>query len=136
MEMSYGNVNECKDALVSGADIVVLMLGTNDCQPHNWKKGEFIESLDELVNLFSVMNSKPKVFVCRPPPLYAPGYDEYYKEMLSHLDNYLDQSSHPHVHGIIDVNNACCNEELFPDLVHPNVAGCTQIASAVAGQVV
>ena len=50
------------------------MLGTNDTKPQNWKhESEFVADYTELVKSFLALESKPRVYVCRPCPVPEPG---------------------------------------------------------------
>ena len=55
--------------------IVVIMLGTNDTKPQNWKHSEhFADDLRALIQHYAGLKSKPTVYVCRPVPVFKTNY--------------------------------------------------------------
>ena len=63
----YYRYSQFADALDSGPDVVVIMLGANDANPVNWpKSGEFKEDYRWLIQQFRALPSNPRVFICRP----------------------------------------------------------------------
>jgi len=71
----YWNQSAYKRALNSSADIVVLMLGTNDARDDRWAAwgNEFPGDYAAMVASFQAMASKPVVYIMVPPPLYKDG---------------------------------------------------------------
>mmetsp|Transcript_115613 Transcript_115613/g.230458 ORF Transcript_115613/g.230458 Transcript_115613/m.230458 type:complete len:293 (+) Transcript_115613:24-902(+) len=61
-------------SLTSEADIVVLMLGSNDATGRVWPRHrrQFAPLYVELVRAYLGMRSRPRVFLAVPPPLYRP----------------------------------------------------------------
>ncbi len=73
-DFPYWKEKKYQDALAMEPAIVVIMLGTNDTKPQNWKfEAEFDADYRELVKSFQALKSKPKVFVCRPVPVPGKG---------------------------------------------------------------
>jgi len=67
----YWNLKAYKNALAYKPDVVVIMLGTNDSKPGNWKnKKDFVSDYIELVKSFQKLDSKPQVWVCLPVPAF------------------------------------------------------------------
>ena len=54
----------------SKADIVILMLGTNDAKTVNWNKTAYVEDYLEMANNFLNLPSKPNLHLMISPPLY------------------------------------------------------------------
>ena len=72
----YWTEKAYQNALAFKPDVVIIMLGTNDTKPQNWKhKDEFVADYTELVKSFLTLESKPRVYVCRPCPV--PGTGNY-----------------------------------------------------------
>jgi len=129
----YQKTGAFKKALSSKAGIVVIMLGTNDTKPQNWKfNEEFVADYKELIGKFAAMESKPKIFICLPPPvpnagnfgINEKGVQEEIpllrqiaeSEHVTLIDNYAPLKDHP---------------DLLPDNVHPNEAGAALLAASV-----
>lgn len=57
-------------SLESEADIVIIMIGSNDSRSPYWNKERFIREYDELVDRYMKMPSQPDVYLLVPP--YVP----------------------------------------------------------------
>ena len=69
----YQKENAFKAALAYKPDVVVIMLGTNDTKPQNWKfKDQFAADYKDLIEQFAKLPSKPRIFICRPDPVPVP----------------------------------------------------------------
>jgi acyl-CoA thioesterase I len=123
------------EALGLHPDVVVIMLGTNDSKPINWDAhhGEFVADYGDLIASFAALDTKPIIFLCRPPPaLSPPNYkirgDVIEKEVIPAIDSV----ARAHELGVIDIHAALMGRpELLPDRVHPNAVGAGLMADAV-----
>ena len=130
----YQKQNLYTAAIDSKPDVVVIMLGTNDTKPQNWKhKDNFVADYKQLIGKFQALPTHPRVFVCLPPRV--PGKGNYgindagvQEEMpmirdlaketgCTVIDNYTPLKDHP---------------ELLPDRVHPNTEGAAILAKTVS----
>jgi lysophospholipase L1-like esterase len=69
---SYQKTPMFQNALASKADVVVIMLGTNDSKAANWpKKDFFVGDYEDLIEKFKAMESKPRIFVMKSPYVCA-----------------------------------------------------------------
>ena len=131
-DFPYWNEAKYQDALKSEPDAVIIMLGTNDTKPQNWKfETEFVADYTELVKSFQALPSKPRVYVCRPCPLPEPGKfginDKNNKEWIKRIDKLAKDMDL----GVIDMHEALeKHPELLPDKVHPNTEGAGEMAGA------
>ena len=66
----YWNEPFYQQALKSEADIVVLMLGTNDSKNYQWNIDEYTKDFKEMAKIFLGLDSKPNLHIMIPPPLY------------------------------------------------------------------
>lgn len=130
----YQKSTQFKNALASNPDIVVIMLGTNDTKPDNWKKFDKDYKSDylDLIADFQKLLSKPKIYLCLPPYIA--------KEGRWGINNNDTKAQIPIIKKIakglklevIDVYSALeGKDDLIPDTVHPNTGGATLIAKAV-----
>ena len=69
----YWNEPQFQTAKNSNADVVVLMLGTNDAKTFNWNETAFKADYLDMINVFKNMTSKPDIHLMIPPPLYKEG---------------------------------------------------------------
>jgi lysophospholipase L1-like esterase len=130
----YQKTKHFKRALASKADVVVIMLGTNDTKPENWKhfKTDFEKDYRDLIADFQKMASKPQIYLCLPPYIAKEGRwginNDSTKEQIPVVTKLAKELKL----GLIDVYSALeGHDDLIPDTVHPNTAGATRIAEAV-----
>ena len=126
----YGRALEFKP------DVVVIMLGTNDTKPNNWKNFEkdYEKDYRDLIADFQKLESKPKIFLCLPPYIAKGGNWG--------INNLNTKDQVPVIKkiaadlrlGVVDVYSSLEGKDhLIPDKVHPNAMGANQIANAVLG---
>lgn len=128
----YMNEKAYQNALAMDPDVVIIMLGTNDTKKQNWQfKETFYGDYTKLVKSFQDLESKPRIYVCRPCPV--PGKGGYgiteagVQEQIPQIDKLAKEMGL----GVIDMHAALeANPELLPDRVHPNAAGAGKMAQA------
>lgn len=114
-------------------DIVTIKLGTNDSKPQNWKyKKDFKKDLEEMVETFKRLPSKPQVFLCYPVPATKVQWginDKIIREEIIPIIKQVAQKEKAH---IIDLHAALSPyPQDFPDCVHPNEHGAMLIAQEI-----
>jgi len=72
-DFPYWNEQAYQDALNSEADIVVMMLGTNDSKIFQWNRKQYHNDYIEMVKNMKNLPSKPEIYLMVPPPLYQDG---------------------------------------------------------------
>ena len=130
----YTKTPQFQEAKRFAPDVVVLMLGTNDSKPQNWKrKGRFIADATDLIETFRNLPSHPTVWLCKPVPVFPERWGisnaVVLHEVIPHLDAVISRSE---AAGIDCYTSLAAHPEHFPDKVHPNAAGATIIAETVA----
>jgi lysophospholipase L1-like esterase len=133
-DFPYWNEKKYQAALAMEPAIVIIMLGTNDTKPHNWKhEAEFDADYRELAKSFQSLKSRPKVFVCRPVPVPGKGNFGINEENIQKEIPRVDALARELGCGVIDMHAALEKfPELLPDRVHPNTAGAAEMAKAAA----
>lgn len=115
-------------------DAVIIMLGTNDTKPQNWKhKDEFESDYRDLVKSFQALQPTPRVYICRPVPvpdggnygINEAGIQEQ-MPMVAKLAAELGTETID-MYGALDGKPA-----MLPDHVHPNTEGAAEMAKAAA----
>ena len=126
IEPAYQNALKFKPA------VVIIMLGTNDTKPQNWKfEAEFLADYTELVKSFLALENKPRVFVCRPCPVPEPGRYGINEAALQQEIPRIDALARELKLGVIDMHAAFEGKpQLLPDHVHPNTEGAGEMAAA------
>jgi acyl-CoA thioesterase-1 len=114
-------------------NIVVIKLGTNDSKPQNRTNiAEFAADLSAMVDHFAGLESKPKICLCLPVPVFKTlsGINEesVAGEVITAIKKVAAQKKLP----VIDLHTALANHSsLFPDGVHPDATGAKLIAETV-----
>lgn len=126
----YMYTEALKAAKTFEPDIVVIMLGTNDADKTVFK-ANFITDYLSLIEQFSSLNNKPKLFLALPPPIFSSwgglSGQVLTKEILPAIKR-IDKVANL---LLIDVFSVLQNSSYFFDGVHPNDIGGKLIAEAV-----
>jgi lysophospholipase L1-like esterase len=131
-DFPYWKEEKYQFALKSEPDVVIIMLGTNDTKPQNWKfEKEFVADYTELVKSFQALPSKPRIYVCRPCPVPEPGNFGINEKNLKEWIKRIDKLAKEMDLGVIDMHAALKRHpEMLPDRVHPDTAGAGEMAKA------
>jgi lysophospholipase L1-like esterase len=129
----YMNQSTFEEAEEFLPNIVVVMLGTNDAspeiQPYN---GFFVQDYLELIRHFQVLQSKPQVWVVKPPQIFHNGTGLSTEFLDANVVPKIEQVAAQANLPLIDVYSASLNHDgYFFDGVHPNGDGCKLIAQLV-----
>lgn len=137
-DFPYWKEKKYQEALAMEPAVVIIMLGTNDTKPQNWKfEAEFVADYRELVKSFQALASKPKVFVCRPVPVPGKGNYGINEANIQKEIPRVDALAKELGCGVIDMHAALVNfPEMLPDRVHPNTLGAGEMAKAAAKVIV
>jgi lysophospholipase L1-like esterase len=129
----YQKQGLCKTALTSSPNIVVIMLGTNDTKPQNWKyKDQFLADYKNLVDQFKELPTHPKIYLCLPPPVPGKGNYGINQAGVDEEIPMIKEIAKDESAQVIDVFDALKEHpELFPDRVHPNNEGAKVLAKTV-----
>lgn len=121
------------------AHIYILMLGTNDSKPYNWKgKEEYSTQLVNLIQEYQSLPQQPTVVVMQPPKAFPQGKDKpivydiqddiIYDEIKPCITQAIQQTK-AHYIDLYSLTEE--HPEYFQDGVHPNAYGNNKIAIAV-----
>lgn len=133
--LSYWETQELKDALLFNPQVVIIMLGTNDCWPPRWEqnKKEFVSTFRDFVLLFRTLISAPTIYLCTPPPMFDDPASTASKQMQLEVVPLVLQAASETNCTVIDLNKTLLGKgHLFPDRLHPNASGAALIAEEVA----
>lgn len=122
-----------KAALAYEPDVVVIMLGTNDSKPQNWKHREAFEAdYRELVGKFAALKSHPRIWVVLPCPVPNGGGYGITEGPVTEELPLIQEAAKALGTGLIDVHGAMeGHAEWFADNIHPKTAGATVLAGTV-----
>lgn len=112
---------------------IILMLGTNDSKPQNWRHGdEFAADLRAMILHFSTLPTRPKIWVCLPPPAYATKWGINEETVAGRIIPAIRQVAAGNHVPVIDMHREMSDRpEYFPDQIHPNAAGAAMMAMTV-----
>jgi lysophospholipase L1-like esterase len=115
-------------------DIVLIMLGTNDSKPYNWRlKEEFKTDYAEMIKSYRNLSSHPKIYVMTSPTVFKNGNWGITNEVVSgeivpKTKEIAVQEKCP----LVDVNSATkAMGVYFTDNIHPNETGASKIADYI-----
>jgi len=131
-DLPYQKHQAFQSVLAYLPDVVIIMLGTNDTQPQNWKfKDEFAEDYKSLIRKFSELPSKPRIYICHPAPTRKGGNYGIREEGIVEEIPIIARVAQEMNVGLIDMYGALKDHRsLIPDKVHPNTAGSRFMAKA------
>ena len=122
-----------KDALAFEPDIVTIKLGTNDTKPFNWvHHHEFMRDLEQMVNAFSQLDSKPQIWLCYPVPAFH--YDWGINDTIirDQVIPYIRRVAQKYDLNTIDLYTPFIGKgHLFADGIHPNEEGALMLAKEI-----
>jgi acyl-CoA thioesterase I len=114
-------------------DIITIKLGTNDTKPYNWNAELFEKDYQSLIDTFSTMPGKPKLYLCLPVPVFKTVWginDSTVVNGVIPVINKLAESNHL---PVIDLYNPMLSEGAnFPDSIHPNEQAVKKMAGIIA----
>ncbi len=134
----YWKQTAFSEALKSNADIITIMLGTNDTKPQNWDSygSEFTSDYKALIDTLRNQNKNAKVFLVLPTPVWQNPYgirDEIIKLEIPIVKEIAKEKGLK----VIDANTPLLQDSsYFGDGVHPNDSGADSIASLIYRSIV
>jgi len=131
-DLPYQKQQPFKAALAYNPNVVIVMLGTNDTKPQNWKfKDEFAADYKDLLDKFAKLPGKPRIFLCRPVPVPGGGNWGINEAGVREEAPMIDKVAEEMKADVIDMYGALKDHpETLPDKVHPNTAGATLMSKA------
>ncbi len=116
-------------------DVVLIMMGTNDSKPQNWKGREaYSEDLENLIKIYQSLPSEPRIFLMTPPPAWGIGdqkvlYDISCEIIETDIRSSVKTVAEKTNVDMIDAFAVFENRpDLFHDGVHPNADGAQLMA--------
>ncbi|WP_052266496.1 GDSL-type esterase/lipase family protein [Pedobacter kyungheensis] len=128
----YWKTKAYADALKSEPNIVLIKLGTNDSKgPNRDKYNEFESTYKELINSFRQLPTKPRIILIAPVATFNADTNSISDRVLvNRIIPMIQQVAFDEKLELINLHPLFVDKaELFPDKIHPSVAGVSLIAS-------
>jgi lysophospholipase L1-like esterase len=126
------------EALAFNPAIVIIKLGSNDAKPQNIPahRGEYIEDLRAMVDTFSTLPSRPRIYLCKPVPAFENRFHIIDSLLCSDVLPAIDIVAAEKDCRVIDLYTEFSDKQFyFPDGVHPDKAGAAAIAEYIANKI-
>ena len=120
-----------EDALNFDADILIILLGTNDSKPQNWDDygDEFIGDYLAMIDSFSLGDKIPEVWACLPPPAFSVQWGINDTVIVNEVIPAIEQViAERNLKSVDFYTPFIGHNEYFPDDIHPNTAGANVMA--------
>ena len=126
----YWKEDAYRKALAFQPQVVIIKLGTNDTKPQNFQhEAEFRKDLRDLAESFLQLESKPRIYLCKPVPVIGEGNFNITEANLQKLIPHIEAVAKELKLDLIDMHAAFSGKsELIPDRVHPDAAGAAVMA--------
>lgn len=121
------------DALGFRPHIVIIALGTNDSWPGNWQhKDEFVRDYVALIRSFQGLDSKPRIWLCYPPPVFPGPLRDADRVIREEIIPRIDETARATGFPVIDFHTPLRDAgKMFPDALHPDARGARVMAETV-----
>lgn len=118
------------NAIAFQPHVVIIMLGTNDTKPINWKYNEnFIDDYKNLITAFDTLSSKPSIVLCQLVPAFPERWGINDSIITNEVNPMVVKLSKELKHTCIDMHTPFEKKaQMFPDLIHPNKEGTNLMA--------
>ena len=133
--MPYIKEDFAKTSLTEDAEIVIIMLGTNDSKPANWNATQYEQEYIQFVQTYQNMDSNPDVYIMLPPRVFREPENDgdcnntiLTTEVIPAIEHVASQT------GVKLIDLYTITEEhsdWYSDGLHPNAKGNNAIAQTI-----
>ena len=127
-----------KNTLAINPDRIIILLGANDSKPQNIPAypGEFELNLEELVENYKNLPSRPKVYLCTPMPVFENRFNISDSVLVAEVIPAIKKVAKAQNCTIIDLHSIISGRrDILSDGVHPSKDGAIDIAKYIAGYI-
>lgn len=131
-DLPYINEPSYRNAKNFDADIIIIMLGTNDTKPQNRiYLDEYYDDYMAMIGEFRLNEKNPQIFVASPCPIHIDGFGITQSVLVEKVIPAADSVRKASGSYLIDFYNAMLpHADLFYDGIHPSNAGNTILAQS------
>lgn len=140
-DQPYTADKRCRQSLDYNADILILMMGSNDSKPENWKNtAQFEQQYNQLIDRYARGENPPQIYLCTPAkPYYTNGKTDGLMqfdisgEQVEAIAASVQKIAQQRQLECIDIYSlTATHPEWFEkDGVHPNANGAAAIAAEI-----
>lgn len=137
-DLPYERETAYRESMTFQPEIVLLMLGTNDSKPYNYRGQEaYAEDMKRILTEYRALPSSPRVYLVTPPPAFSVNgkpvaFDIRADVIENELCPAVKELANAEKVSCVDLYAACENRsEWFWDGVHPNADGAKGIAETI-----
>ena len=143
-DQPYNESEQYQLSLEYDADVVVIMLGTNDSKPENWTDAlDFIAKYEKFINSFKENNEDVEIILCTPAAAFfhkgeSEGMTSYdiQPKIVQAIRNEIRAFALLNGYKCVDVYSLTENHsEWFRDNVHPSKEGALAMAEEIAKKI-
>ncbi len=135
-DFSYWNCKELSNVYAFNPKIIIIKLGTNDAKKNNWNALNFEKDYQSLIDGFSSISAKPKIYICLPVPAFKTVWDINDSTIINEIIPSIKKIAKTNNITIIDLYHQMQNQsENFPDGIHPNEKADKIIAEIIAKEI-
>jgi acyl-CoA thioesterase I len=114
-------------------DIIIIKLGTNDTKSNNWHTDLFEQDYQSLIDTFKTINTKPKIFLCLPVPVFKTVWGINDSTVVNGIIPIIERLGANNNLPVIDLYHQMLDQGAnFPDSIHPNEAAVKVMAEIIA----
>jgi acyl-CoA thioesterase I len=125
--------NEFSNVFVFKPDIIVICLGTNDSKNFNWNAANYEKDYQSMIDTLKTIASHPKIYLCLPPPVFKMAWSIDDSTVVHGILPIIKKLAESNELQTIDLNHGLRGlSEDFPDGVHPNEKGASDMAGIIA----
>ncbi len=141
----YTESKQYELSLEYDADVVVIMLGSNDSKPQNWNGViNFMEEYEYFIEKYKEKNPDVEIILCTPPKAFFVKDRKNQEETKFDIRPQIVESIKNEIRTFALINGYKCvdiysvteyHNEWFSDGVHPSAEGAQAIAKAIADKI-
>ncbi len=135
--LPYWNCKEFYNVFAFNPDIIVIKLGTNDTKPINWNAENFEIDYQAMIDTLTTLQSSPKIYVSLPVPTYRTAWGINDSTLTAGVIPIIKKIATVNKLQIIDLYKPMDKQAgNFPDGIHPDENGTSNIAILVAEEII
>lgn len=132
-DFPYWIAKEFSNVFVYRPQIIVIKLGTNDTKPQNWNAARYEKDYQALIDTFSTIPTRPKIYLCLPAPAFKVRWGINDSTIVNGVIPAVKRIADKNHLTVIDLHEGLKDQSAnFPDNIHPNEKGAKVMAAIIA----